>query len=180
MFAVITGPNGSGKTQLLELIYNTIISSPLNKARITIKGESYASGEVSFLRSEWVLNNTAPMNLMRIQQDLPQLYQQFTRVQHHSQSPKLEYLMNETSRKIGKPRGAQVTLEEFELNFPVEYLEDETHVTNQISRIFIDYNISRIEELAKGKTAEQVIEQIGPSPWVLLNEIMQEANLPFS
>jgi AAA15 family ATPase/GTPase len=179
LLAVITGTNGSGKTQLLELIYDTIINSPVHQERITITGNTYERGEVSFLKSEWILNNSQEMNLMQIQQQLEQLYQQFVHTHQTQHLPKLDYIFNETAKKIGRHRADKITITEFEKHFPIEYLQSDDQVTNQISRIFIDYNISLIEQLAGGESETDITQKIGPKPWVLLNEIMKEANLPF-
>lgn len=180
LLSVITGPNGSGKTQLLELLYDTITDNQSQRQRIKITGEFYKKGEVSFLKSEWILANTSPMNLMLIQQELNQLYQQFTQVHNTQHLPRLDFIMTETAQKIGKPRnGNSISQAEFEKHFPIEYLQSNDQVTNQIARIFIDYNISRIEELAHGKSDADIEKKIGPKPWLLLNEIMKEANLSF-
>ncbi|MBE9597754.1 hypothetical protein [Pedobacter sp. MC2016-24] len=52
-FVVITGPNGSGKTQLIELIYESITyQKTTNKEptwRLSITGENYAFNEVVYL-----------------------------------------------------------------------------------------------------------------------------------
>ena len=39
-FAVITGPNGTGKSQLLKVIYNTIINDKQERERVEIKNET--------------------------------------------------------------------------------------------------------------------------------------------
>ena len=57
-FAVITGPNGTGKSQLLKLIYNTIINDQQEKEKVEIYNETIQRHEISFIQGEWQLSRT--------------------------------------------------------------------------------------------------------------------------
>lgn len=179
MLAVITGANGSGKSQLLQLIYDTVSNSYQQRAaRVTITGESYKRGEVAFLRSEWHLTNTYPLNLMHIQNELDNMFNQFHQPSSTQQVPKLDFFIESIAEQIGKHR-TQVTKEEFEKHARIDYYQDEPLITHQIARIFVDYNISLVERRANGLKDEEIIEELGPKPWNVLNEIMKESKLPF-
>ena len=119
MFTIITGTNGSGKTQLLELIFNTLVPQPQHQPfmppnpTIEISGVIYDKGEVSFLKSEWILANTSPINHGNLDQELRNLYNQFTQPQNTQYNPKLDYLMNQTSKRMGKARNQHTPIEDF-------------------------------------------------------------------
>jgi len=179
LLSVITGPNGAGKTQLLELVYKTLTKDINTRFKAEITDVIYKKGEVSFLKSEWILNNSQPINLVSIQQEYANYHGWLNNINQMQQYPKLELIIEEMALKLGKPRQS-LTREEFDENFPAEFLQDENQVTQQINRIFLDYNLSLVEETAAGISEEDIIKKIGPKPWVLLNEIMREANLPFS
>ncbi len=67
-FSIITGSNGTGKSQLLKLIYNTIINHPQQKERLQIINESIQRDEVTLLAGEWQLSNTRTTNFSTILQ----------------------------------------------------------------------------------------------------------------
>ena len=186
MFTIITGTNGSGKTQLLELIFNTLVPQPQHQPfmppnpTIEISGVIYDKGEVSFLKSEWILANTSPINHGNLDQELRNLYNQFTQPQNTQYNPKLDYLMNQTSKRMGKARNQHTPIEDFIKNFSADYIQDDTQITHQIARIFVDYNISLLEKTAEKIKEVDIVTEIGPKPWILLNDIMKEAGLPFA
>src|SRR5690606_37906414 len=75
--AIITGPNGTGKSQLRDLIHNTLINKHGTTERVTITGETIKPNEVTFLKGEWQLQNTAHVDLSTIQQFLNNQFQKF-------------------------------------------------------------------------------------------------------
>src|SRR5687768_14116394 len=63
-FAVITGINGTGKSQLLQLIHANIIDNGiLPQVRLAIKGKEIKRHEVTFLAGEWQLEETNRISL---------------------------------------------------------------------------------------------------------------------
>ena len=106
-FCVLTGTNGSGKTQLLELL-NHSLNDTVNRllyprVRVSIDGETFRKGEVAFFPSDWQLHNVQAANLNTIQQVIRNLYNQFTNPSTQV-GPWLDYLFQETVQLLGKPR----------------------------------------------------------------------------
>ncbi len=57
-FVVLTGPNGTGKSQLLDLIYNSLTNIQGTTDKVTLIGKTFEPEEVTFLKGEWELQNS--------------------------------------------------------------------------------------------------------------------------
>jgi len=181
-FAVVTGPNGTGKSQLLNLIYNTVINHPKERERVQIENESIQRDEVTFLKGEWQLSNTSSTDLSTIQKNRNNYYNQFTQNNIRSDNigqVRLFTVFQEIQKKIGKaPK--QITKEEFDSVLPEIIIEQEPQLSQKIEEIFYNYRLSEIEAKADGKTEKEIITDIGEKPWVVLKDILKESKLPFS
>jgi ABC-type molybdenum transport system ATPase subunit/photorepair protein PhrA len=51
-FAVVTGVNGTGKSQLLEIVHASVINSRGITARIQVENEVFKRDEVTYLKGE--------------------------------------------------------------------------------------------------------------------------------
>ncbi|MBO9684507.1 MAG: hypothetical protein J7502_17880, partial [Flavisolibacter sp.] len=84
-FCVITGKNGSGKTQLLQLIYSAITKNWIGienfdrpKSFPQIKGVQLRTEDVVYLRHDWQLENLGPAIIGNIQGEREQLYTHYS------------------------------------------------------------------------------------------------------
>jgi len=181
-FSVITGPNGTGKSQLLQLIYQTIINKQGTTEKVKIEGENIKGHEVTFLKGEWQLSNTSHVDLATIQQKRTNLYQIFqqnnTRNQNESQV-RLDNKFEEVLKKTGKLNRKDVTKEEFFQYFPEVFIDQEPQLSQKIGEIFYNYRLSEIECLARRYDQEMIKSELGEKPWVVLEEIIKESKLPF-
>lgn len=63
-FAVLTGLNGSGKTQLLEILAHRLTNTwhnalgALSGVPISVTGDNFGPGDVSFIPSGWDINGS--------------------------------------------------------------------------------------------------------------------------
>lgn len=180
-FVVITGPNGTGKSQLLDLIYNTIINKVGTIERVSIIGKSIKSNEVTFLKGEWQLQNTAHVNLSTIQQQMDAYYNNFKGgVYRQNQEGNIQIFSacQEIIQKTGKQFN-NISKEEFYVYFPEILIEQESQLSQKIGEVFYNYRLSEIERLANKETVENIKREIGEKPWVVLREIIRESKLPF-
>ncbi|WHF52408.1 ATP-binding protein [Chryseobacterium gotjawalense] len=180
-FVIITGPNGTGKSQLLDLIHNTIINKQGTSERVSISGKSIQPNEVTFLKGEWQLQNTSHVNLSTIQQQLDSYYNNFKSGNYnhnHEHQIKMYWACQEIVRKTGKQFNT-VTKEEFNKYFPEILLEQESQLSQKIAEVFYNYRLSEIELKAKGISEEEILKTVGEKPWVVLREIIKESKLPF-
>jgi ABC-type ATPase involved in cell division len=182
-FAIITGPNGTGKSQLLDLIHNTLINKHGTAERVTITGDTIKPNEVTFLKGEWQLQNTAHVDLSTIQQFLNNQFQKFQQnnpVRNtNEQEVKRHFAFQDIIKKAGKSNKTQITKEEFSEYFPEIYMEQESQLSQKIGEIFYNYRLSEIERQAKGLSPEAIIAEIGDKPWTVMREIIKESKLPF-
>lgn len=180
-FVVITGPNGTGKSQLLELIHNTFIPKQNFTQKVIITGESFKPSEVTFLKGEWELQNTRSVDLSTILKNKDNLFQSYTNRNHgYNETAKVRIYeaFDEVTRKTGKgPK--QLTKEEFFDNFPDLIIEDENTMSQKIGEIFYNYRLSEIQLQSERKTPSEINDELGSKPWNVLKEIIREAKLPF-
>lgn len=180
-FVVITGPNGTGKSQLLDLIYNSITNKPGTAQKVSITGQAIKPDEVTYLKGEWQLQNTGHVSLFTIQQQMDGYYNNF-RQGHYRQYQegqiKMFYAFEEILKKTGKQHNT-ITKEEFFEHFPEILLEQESQLSQKIGEVFYNYRLSEIELLAQKITDKEIIEKIGEKPWAVLKEIIKESKLPF-
>src|SRR5271166_1019466 len=87
--AVLTGVNGSGKTQLLELLAYAITKAEhprrinTNQTKVTISGDSFGPDDVAYIPFSGAFEGVGPMGIARLQQTKHQLWQEL--VQHREQ-----------------------------------------------------------------------------------------------
>lgn len=180
-FVVITGPNGTGKSQLLDLIYNTITESHDTSERVSIIDADIKPNEIIFLKGEWQLQNTGHVNLFTIHQQLDNYFnnlQQGTYRYKQANQIKLNYVIQEILKKTGKQSNT-ISREEFFKHFPEILVEQESQLSQKIGEVFYNYRLSEIELLSKNKSEEEIKKQIGEKPWIVLKEIIKESKLPF-
>lgn len=180
-FVVITGPNGTGKSQLLDLIHNTIINKSGTTERVSIIGKSIKPNEVTLLKGEWQLQNTSHVNLSNIQQQMDAHYSNFKGGNYRQIKDNQIHIFSacqEIIRKTGKQFN-QISKEEFYENFPEILIEQESQLSQKIGEVFYNYRLSEIELLANKIKEENIKIEIGEKPWVVLREIIRESKLPF-
>lgn len=181
-FAVLTGLNGSGKTQLLELLAYKISGAQhpegLDVSRVTldIQGDSFEAGAVAYLPSRWEFTGGMHLGLAQLQDSKRQLYH------HLIQSSDLKTLAKraQLTKLLGIKHLHQVTEQQFIDRVPNDYsfMLDDSDVTSGLAHVFLAYRVRFLEAL-ETKTRDQAIESLGPAPWELVNEILQAAGFPY-
>lgn len=182
-FAVITGINGTGKSQLLELIHNTVISNPKFPSRVEITGKTIRRNEVTYLRGEWHLDATSRVSLATIQGIREGLYNEFLNSANNPGLPdnriRVFEAFEEIKRAFGKNQ-TDISIEEFNQAFPEILVENENQLSTKIGEIFLIYRLDEIDLLSKHCPEAEINDKLGEKPWNVLRRILETAKLPFN
>ena len=198
-FAVLTGLNGSGKTQLLQLLAFWITQTWLpqfavgdprgdpRRTRIVIKGDSFGPDDVAFLLSSDYLQGSANLNFAQMQQAKQQLYQTLTQ-QSYRQNLNLRAKRARIEKLLGINLDS-VRSEDFPKLLPDDFvfmLED-TDVITGLGYVFLAYRLQYLQELEKQhrpdlqkqNPAKEVLATLGPAPWDVVNEALETAEFSY-
>lgn len=187
-FAVITGPNGSGKTQLLEMIMEFLTSDKKVLSNLTIEGLECNFEEAVYLKGDWGVLNIPAIDIAGIQSSHKQKWNtgffSFDRPNAPSNSgyretPELKLEYENFVQSLGKTKRHHVTYDEFTKKYPRDFVDVKTPINQQINKIFFNYRLSQLEAAADGLSAAEIISKIGTPPWEILREIIKVSGLPF-
>ena len=149
-FAVITGPNGVGKSQLLKLIYTKLSGNSRDprvqeeKGKIDIQGiENIHPNQVQYI-DEWKMTKVNGTSLGQLQQDVKQLYENFRsslRGNEYRHNPL--YLKICSLNNIKNPN--DISLEEFKKSYFQLHVPEPKSLAQHIEKLFTDYWIDKVE-----------------------------------
>ena len=182
-FAVITGLNGSGKTQLLEVLaYKLTGTTPhgvnLSGLELSVAGDSFGPESVAYLPSRWEVTPAAHVGIPQMQQARDQLWNEVYQHGHN-----LSDIRAVTKRaRIKKLLGDRPTDQEsFKRRLPDDYafmLEDGDVVAG-LAHVLVAYRLRMAEGLEQGRSKDEIRKSIGPAPWDVINEAFQAADFPY-
>ena len=188
-FVVITGKNGSGKTQLLELINYHFGATqdqrtsaqrnpadPFHSAK-TRSDLTITNKEIVFIPSIWQLGNLGTTNASNFTKIINQIYNQITQ-----QVIKPEYteLSNIIEQRIGKSK-SEITRNDIQENLPVDYFDYVTkiQINEGLTEAFFTYHCKYAELRDAGKSDDQIKADLGISPWDIINNMLEVAGFPY-
>jgi ABC-type lipoprotein export system ATPase subunit len=205
-FSVITGKNGTGKSQLLDLIkagiikeWEDILPNPPSQLPI-ISDEIYRIEDLVFLRGEWVLSNLGAISLGSVQQERTKFYRDFQKRQKYLKRLNASNIQEERKKHKKNHNHTQLvdffddliednqlynektlTKEDFFDMIPNNLLTDvRLQATNSnIGKIFYNYRLDLIQAKVEGKTEEDFIKENSEKPWIQINTIFKDIDLPF-
>lgn len=182
-FVVLTGLNGTGKSQLLKLIHASVVDSPHIIERLSISNATFAPEEVSYIEGEWKLHGTGPLDYARTISEVDSLFNNFrSRGQWHRNDKRdlnLFAAFKAVLTSAGKTQPEEVTRDEFVSFFPKYLLENEERMPFILSKLFLEYRLAEIDLKAQDYTPEKILESLGAKPWQVVREIIHESKLPF-
>jgi hypothetical protein len=182
-FVVITGLNGTGKSQLLRLIHATVVGSQLISERLSISGAHFKPEEVSYIEGEWRLENTGPLDYARILSEVDQLYHRFKEGKQWQRDDKRDLNLYAAFQSVltlsGKQDPQLVSRDEFVSLFPKYLLENEERMPYILSKVFFEYRLAEIDLKSRDYTSDRILAELGTKPWQVVREIIHESKLPF-
>ncbi|MGB7970027.1 MAG: AAA family ATPase [Methanobacterium sp.] len=182
---ILTGKNGTGKTQLLEAIdiYYNLISGINNQYQfqMQIDGTDITGDEVVFLRDISKIDQLGPISVEQIKQEVTQ-YQNFVRHgngrDRFDKSFFAELRVKIPQADINRPDilnyGYYRKITDKDL-----FLLNPTQYHNQLGKKFLNYYIDFITKVAEGKTPEEAEVQLGEKPWKILNRVLESIGFKY-
>lgn len=192
--AIITGLNGAGKSQLLELIHEFLRKnhkepgyvSQSNLINLQISNTQFGAADVIYLKGEWQLNESKDVDLAEMQSNNSRLLKKLK-----TGGSELLQLRN-TDFKLYKKLldireyfdllGTQlndITPDKFKEQLEKSTIADDTGIVQKVSEFFYNYRIRYLDLKVNDKTDAEISKEIGVKPWEILRDIIKEANLPF-
>lgn len=188
-FVVITGKNGSGKTQLLELINwhfnasqeqkSNAIKNPKDpfhsaktKCDLTISNK-----EIVYIPSIWNFGNIGAANSTKFNEVINKIHSQITRDSENYDYKELAAIVEQ---KISKPK-SDITINDIQENLPVDYFDyiNKIQIHEGLNEAFITYHCKYAELRDLGKTKKEITKYLGPAPWSIINEMLKIAKFPY-
>lgn len=180
-FAVLTGPNGTGKTQFLQALAYKLSYPRKNNPRIPevnslelqITGDVIAEHQIAYLpnsENEFRVEGSSIGSIHNAKQSfLSQLAPQNTTGQIEK-----EILRARIERQFSIKINSQTIPPEMAEKLPDDftYMLDYNDVSTKLSHVFMGYQVRRAEKLMSGLSETQASEQIGRPPWEFVNDIL--------
>jgi len=187
-FAVITGTNGSGKTQLLELIHNSLVSGQSPFSSFEVEGLDCSFDQIVYLKGDWGVTNIQAVDISGIQSSHRGIhmnaFSQYDRPNiqkntSYKETPQQQQEYDQFTKSLGKSLRYHVTYEEFERKYPKDTIDVRLPINRQINNIFFNYRVAQIESFGNGLNASEFLIKFGSPPWEVLREIIKVSGLPF-
>jgi predicted ATPase len=177
--AVLTGMNGSGKSQLLELIasYHELIDLPDSGEAVlptvSFTGDRFLPGEVFHSYGEW-----RPLTSAIAYED--QVKDAIRDIQASRRSDQLINLLS-TDLRISTQEIRNSTPTQFAKRITPHVLWNYASPKFQtLSFLFLAYRVLERDALASGSTPDEIRVRLGEPPWELMAAVIASAGLPFT
>ncbi|MEW8072820.1 MAG: AAA family ATPase [Candidatus Thiodiazotropha sp.] len=189
-FVVVTGKNGSGKTQLLELIHyelgteqqhkNNVArnpADPFHGAQLKVDNFSYSNKEVIYLPATWSLSNLGGINASSFTNTINTLYNHIIGTKQNAAYTELAQIVSE---RINKAK-TNITTQDVQQNLPLDHFDyiNRIQLHEGLNEIFLGYHLKSAELRDAGCTPQQIVEQLGLAPWETINDLLISADFPY-
>ncbi len=195
-FAVVTGVNGTGKSQLLEVIAKSygafprdnVYARPLQEmnAQCHIDGASFASGEVFHSYGEWLPLGGVAVAEEQVKEAIRSIYDNRTmydRFAGVTQHPILQAVADRLGVTVED--ATELSREAFFEGLTPGLLWNHTMsalgppMIGNLAFLFMSYLLFERDARAGGALEQEVRRRYGEPPWLLLNEILDTSGLAF-
>lgn len=184
-FAVITGLNGSGKTQLLEIISHKLTGTLIpgidlqNDIRVIIDGDTFPPESVAYLPSRLDITPASHVGIPQMQSAREQLWNELNSG-HHSPHDIRAVTRRARLRSIIGPVFPPDP-ESFKklLSDDYAFMLEDTDVVAGLAHVIVAHRLRQAEALEKGLNREEIQNTLGPAPWEVINEAFQVADFPY-
>lgn len=195
-FAVITGVNGSGKSQLLEVIArhtvqhqtpSRYVKTPYDSVRSFVDGASYERGEVFHSYNNWVIPAQGEASERQIREAIENLHRQLTDNNFSAFQEGMPWFLEQLD--ITAEEARELSKQELYERLTPGLLYglfarsgESTHGSPLYAGwafLFFAYRLFVRDALGSRIPEEEIRRRFGDPPWILLNEILEISGLPF-
>lgn len=189
-FAILTGRNGSGKTQLLEVLaYYFSGALPRNTRQgqalpveIVVDGVKYRPEQIAYVPSGGRFSGGSPASLASIPQVRQQVLQNVQNAPGNINDITATIKAKRVIALLKGKLGHSLTPDELKEIFPddFEFMLDDVDVTAGLTYVFLAYHLKSLESLERwtpGLTKEG--QPLGPAPWDVVNQSLSVAGFPY-
>lgn len=186
-FAIVTGRNGSGKTQLLEILsYHFTGTRPHQHipfgVQVNVTGAQIAADEVGYVPSAGRFSGGSSASVAQMQNLRQNLYQQTRNMHSYVHDPVQMTKARRVERLLGGRNWEEVTK-----NGTISLDEDEfsallvdVDVASSLATIFVAHRVKAVEALERGTPGlAKDGKPLGPAPWDVVNESLKVAGFPY-
>jgi energy-coupling factor transporter ATP-binding protein EcfA2 len=188
-FAILTGKNGSGKTQLLEIMaYHFSGASPPEfgpnplPVEVQTTGVTYTPDEIAYVPSGGRFSGGPAVSLQTMAQFRQQALQHVRNM--HGQRNDIpsfirsHRILNRLGGKVPPSHGDQKPFEEL-LN-DADFVADDIDITAGLTYVFMAHRFKLIQaHERKTPGFDKDGKFLGPAPWDVLNEALGAAGFPY-
>jgi len=189
-FVVVTGKNGSGKTQLLELINyhasNSIQqknkiqrnpSTPFFGVELEIDNFDISDKEIVYLPATWNMGDLGGINSSNFNDAINHLHQHITGANRNEIYKELATIIE---GKINKP-SQDVIVSDIQNNLPVDYYDyvNKIQLHEGLNEALYGYHCKYWEQIDDGFSHDEIESSIGLAPWDVINDLLKSANFPY-
>ena len=189
-FVVVTGKNGSGKTQLLELINhqlgtdqnhkNNIARNPINpffEVELNVSDFISTEKEVIYLPATWSLSNLGAINSSSFTNTITKLHQNIIGTNSDAAYTELSEIVKEI---IGKS-STSISVLDVQNNLPLDHFDyiNRIQLHEGLNEVLLGYHLKSAELRDSGNSPEEIEEKLGVAPWMTINNLLNSADFPY-
>lgn len=188
LFAVLTGRNGSGKSQLLDLLAHKLtntthpqLQSALQTTKVDVEGDTFGADDIVYIPNSHNLAHSVSLDLGSMQSVKQNLYSQLREDRNLQGNMHMRSQRKRIEKILGIDNLTSISNEEFQKRVPDDFafmLED-YDVVRGLAHVFLGYRLQRVERLDRKETEEKILKELGTPPWDILNDTLAVADFPY-
>lgn len=181
--AILTGINGAGKSQLLELLAYKLTSTSypnidISKVHVEVDGPRFDADEVAYSPSLIKLGGRPELRLADLQDAKRKLHQDLqpnipqTDLGKHALRRRIEKILGKPIKNVSQAEFVERMPNDF------NYMVEDVDLTAGLSHVFLAHRVRIVEALERDRT-EGGLAALGGAPWDLVNDVLSSAGLTY-
>ncbi len=187
--AILSGKNGSGKTQLLEILaYHFSGALPPGMfqgsslpVEVHVSGISYKPEEISYVPSGGRFSGGSPTSLANMPHIRQQALQYAKNAGSYVNDITNTIRVRRIQSRLGERNPHQIEAKELEKLLPeFDFAIDDVDITAGLTHVFVAHRYKLLEAHERETPGyDENGNALGPSPWEVVNEALAVAGFPY-